>query len=110
MSAIAPASNEDSTGIEIRSRTNPIQKRPNILVGVGSQKPIIELQKRLAVARGAANVGKNHRHTELVQEIIVTAEEGRTKLSFRTAVNVDYNGPLPLESYRRSVQKSGDHF
>src|SRR5712672_3525822 len=55
---------------------------------------VIELEESLAVSCGAAHVGKDQRHAELVQIEIVSAQKSRTVLPLRATVNIHHHRPL----------------
>src|SRR6185503_11567495 len=61
----------------------------------------------LAEAGGPADVGIDDRDAELVQEIVVAADEDGAGLAFRSAVNADDHRTLARESRRRAVVEAG---
>ena len=89
-------------------RADPVEKGADVLHRVLAQHAVVELEEGLAEAIRAAHVGKDHRHAELGNEIVVAADEAGARLRLRPAVDVHDHRALAGEALRRMVVEAGD--
>ena len=93
-----------------RSGRVPIQSIsvPMSLTESSREPPVVEAQKRFSVAARAAHVREENRDAQLVEVVVVAAEERRLGLRLRPAMDVDHDRPAARELRRRPVQEAGD--
>src|SRR5262249_39788691 len=89
MPAIAAAGDHDFVAVQAWILLDPIQERVNVFIGFVAMHSIIELKEGLTVTCGAANIWKEHGNTKFVHVVVVPSQEARTRLPFRSAMNVD---------------------
>ena len=100
MPAVAAARHHDAAAVELGILLDPIDQGANVLIGSLAQKSIVELHETLAVSSGSANIRKNYGHSELIDVVIGSPHEARTRLSLRPAMDIDDDRPLPAEFCR----------
>src|SRR5262245_52433112 len=80
-------------------------------MGVVAVHSVIQLEKGLAVARGPTHVWESQSYTELVEIVVVPAQESRAELPFRSTVNVNDHRPLAGKFLRvGAIEEAGDSF
>src|SRR4029450_2711303 len=85
-----------------------VEQGPDVLHRVLALHPVVEADEGLAEAGRSAHVGIDDRNAQLVQEVVVAADEGWTRLSFGPATDVDDHRALAREPLRRLVVEAGD--
>ena len=89
--------------IERRIGLQPVEEGADVPDAVLPQRrAVVEGDEALAVAGRAADVGVEDGDAELVDQIIVAAEEARARLAFRPAMDVDDQRPAARGSGRGS--------
>src|SRR2546427_4020239 len=95
-------------GAEIGPRPDPLEQGADVLVPPVTQHPIVELGECFAVAGRAANVGENDRDAELVDVVVVPAEEAGPGLALRSAVDIDDHRATSREAGGRLIEEARD--
>ncbi len=97
--------------IEARIGLQSRQERADVLDRIlALERPVVETDEALAVAGRAADVGVEHRHPELVHQIIVAPAEGRPVLALGPAVDPHQQGALAGEFRGVGAVEEARHF
>ena len=108
VTAVAAARHEHVVGVEVRSRADPLEQGSDVSVRPLPQGAVVELHERLPEAGRAPDVRKNQGDPQLLDVVVVAAQESGARLPLGPAVDVDDHRAAPRESRGRLVEKAGD--
>ena len=104
--AIAAAGDHHPAGVQVVALCDPIEQRPDVLVGVLPQKPIVEFKERFSIARRSTHVRIDQRDAQFVEKMVIASQKDRARLTLWTSVDIDDHRTLAGEPDRRPIQKS----
>ena len=99
VAAVAAADHADARAVEFRLLRDPVEQGADVLHRILALLGVVQRQIGLAIAGGAAHVRHQHRHAHLVRHELRGGIEGRQRLRFRTAVDVDHHRQLASSRY-----------